>query len=517
VAQSQTLLISSVSPNRVQKRAAFVTAILLVVGFLSVLPFANVRLRPLDGFLPIVWTIAFLNDLITATLLYAQFVVLRSWSLLLLASGYLFCAAIIVPYALAVPGAFAPNGQLLRNLLPWLFSVWLMSLPTTVILYSTARYVAPQQMVRGSVAIATAVAVCVVVALVCMVTWFLTTYEDILPPLLVAATDQSAPFVAFVSAFTLMLCVVAFVSVCLLQHSVLDLWMLIVALAWLLSLILVNLVGFRFDVAWYANRIFAIASDSFVLLVLLAESTMLYARFALSVLGRQSEREARLISMDAVTAAIAHEIGQPLNAIAMNAGAGLRWIRRAPPDLDKAQKTYERIIADIGRVSEVIQSVREIFRGGERQRTLVDVNELIRETIALSRGELEVGNIVLALNLSEPIPTVPGHRGQIRQVLLNMVGNAIEAMRHASDRPHVLRISSEAGEQNGVALSVEDNGIGVVPENMERIFDVFFTTKSDGMGIGLAVCRSIVEAHGGALYIARTGPHGSVFRIALPG
>ena len=119
--------------------------------------------------------------------------------------------------------------------------------------------------------------------------------------------------------------------------------------------------------------------------------------------------------------------------------------------------------------------------------------------------------------MREQIPTVPCHRGQIRQVLLNLVSNAIDAMRHASDRPHVLRISSEAGEQNGVALTVEDNGIGVAPENMERIFDVFFTTKSDGMGIGLAVCRSILEAHGGALNIARTGPHGSVFRIALPG
>jgi signal transduction histidine kinase len=204
-----------------------------------------------------------------------------------------------------------------------------------------------------SAAAAIAVSACVMAALVCIVTWFLTAHEDILPPLLVAVTGQ-APFVKFVSAFILIVCVTAFVSILRSQHSMLDLWLLIVALAWLLSTILVNLVGFRFDVAWYASRIFAIASDSFVLLVLLAESTMLYARLALSVFARQSEREARLISMDAVTAAIAHEIGQPLNAIAMNAGAGLRWIKRDPPDFERAQKTYERIIADIGRVGEVI-------------------------------------------------------------------------------------------------------------------------------------------------------------------
>jgi signal transduction histidine kinase len=518
VAQYQTPLIASMPPSRVQKRTAFITAMVLLVSFILVLPLANVRLDGLGVFLPIVATIMFFSDLITATLLYAQFVVLRSWTILLLASGYLFCALIIIPYALSFPGAFVADGLLHAGLQtsPWLFTVWHMGLPMTIIVYSVARDVAPQRMVRGSVAIAVAVGACVAAALVCVVTWFFTTHEDMLPPLVATVTDM-APFVKFVSAAMLMLCVVSFISIWFSQRSVLDLWLLIVALAWLLSSILVNLVGFRFDVAWYANRIFAVASDCFVLLVLLAESTMLYARSALSVLARQSEREGRLISMDAVSATIAHEIGQPLNAIAANAGAGLQWIRRAPPDIEKAQQVYERIIADTGRVSDVIKSVRAMFTSDERHGTLVDANEIIRETITLARGELDDGNVVVALNLSEPIPTVPGHRGQIRQVLLNLVTNAIEAMQQASDRPRVLRIKSEAGEQNGVALSVEDDGIGVAPEDTERIFDMFFTTKSNGMGIGLAVCRSIVEAHGGGLDIARTGPHGSVFRIALPG
>jgi signal transduction histidine kinase len=158
-----------------------------------------------------------------------------------------------------------------------------------------------------------------------------------------------------------------------------------------------------------------------------------------------------------------------------------------------------------------------MFASGVHQRAPIDVNEIARETIALTRRELEEGYIAVEFDLREQMPTVPAHRGQIRQVLLNLVSNAIEAMRHAGAQPHVLRIRSEAGEQNGVALSVEDNGVGISPENAEKIFDVFFTTKSDGMGIGLAVCRSIVEAHGGTLDLARTGPHGSVFRIALPG
>ncbi|GLS29422.1 hypothetical protein GCM10007937_11300 [Mesorhizobium albiziae] len=371
-------------------------------------------------------------------------------------------------------------------------------------------------MVRNSVATAVAADACIVTALVCAMTWFLTTHEDMVPPLIVTVTDTAA-FVKFVSAFMLIVSIAALASIWFSQRSVLDLWLLIVALAWLLSSILLNLVGVRFDVAWYANRIFAVVSDSLVLLVLLAESTMLYARLAMSVLARQSEREGQLISINAVSAAMAHEIRQPLTAIEANAGAGLNWIRRSPPNLERAQRAYERIISDTGRVSEVIQSVREMFAGGERQRTLIDANEIIKETIALARGELEDGNVLVELDLNEPIPTVPVHRGQIREVLLNLVSNAIEAMRHTNGRPRVLRIRSEPDEHNGVALSVEDNGIGVAPENTGRIFDVFFTTRSDGMGIGLAVCRLIVEAHGGALYIARTDSHGSVFRIALPG
>ncbi|WP_254017586.1 MASE4 domain-containing protein [Mesorhizobium escarrei] len=518
VTQSQIGLISSAPPSRVEKRAAFVTAMVLLVVFFSALPFAHVRLERLDVFLPIFATILFLTDLISATLLYAHFAILRSWSLRLLAGGYLFCALTIIPYALTFPGAFAPNGLLHAGLQtsPWLFTIWQMALPTTIIVYSTARNLAPQRMVRSSVATVVAVDACIVAALVCAVTWFLTAHEDMVPPLIVTVTDTAA-FVKFVSAFMLMVSIAALVSIWLSQRSVLDMWLLIVALAWLLSSILLNLVDVRFDVAWYANRILAVASDSLVLLVLLAESTMLYARLAMSVLARQREREGQLISINAVSAAMAHEIRQPLTAIAANAGAGLNWIRRTPPNLERAQRAYEHIISDTGRVGEVIQSVREMFAGRERQRTLVDANDIIRETIALTRGELEDGNVVVELDLSEPIPTVPGHRGQIRQVLLNLVSNAIEAMRHVSGRRRVLRIRSEPDEHNGVALSVEDNGIGVAPENTGQIFDVFFTTRSDGMGIGLAVCRSIVEAHGGALYIARTGSHGSVFRVALPG
>ena len=517
MAQPQTPLISSVPPSRTERRAAFVTAALLLVVFLSVLPFANVRLERLDVFLPIVATILFLTDLISATFLYAHFAILRTWPLRLLAGGYLFCALIIIPYALTFPGAFAPNGLFNAGLQtsPWLFTVWHMALPTTIIVYAIAWHFTPQRVVRGSVATAITADVCIVAAAVCVITWFLTAHENVVPRLIVTETDP-AVFVTFVSAFMMMVAIAALLFIWFSQRSVLDLWLLIVALAWLFSSILVNLVDTRFDVAWYSNRVFAVVSDSLVLLVLLAESTMLYAGLALSALARQSERDSRLISMNVVSAAMAHEIRQPLTAIASNAGAGLNWINKVPPDLGRARRAYERIISDIDRVNEVIQSIRDIFSGSERPKTPINTNQIIRETVALTREETESRKIAIELDLNETIPTVLGHQGQLRQVLLNLVGNAIEAMRHTNGRSRLLRIKSEPDERGGIAVFVEDNGTGIAPENTERIFDVFFTTRSDGMGVGLAVCRSIVEAHGGTLSVARTGNEGSVFRITLP-
>jgi signal transduction histidine kinase len=301
------------------------------------------------------------------------------------------------------------------------------------------------------------------------------------------------------------------------RRSVLDLWLLIVSLAWLLSSILMNLVGYRFDVAWYANRIFAVMSASFVLLVLLSESTMLYARLALSVLAQRREREGRMMTLDAMSAAIAHEMKQPISAMVTNANAGLRWLSRAPPDLNEARDSFAHIAADGHRASEVIQSVRQIFSRQEQPHSLLDPNELIQEAISLVRSDLEAARISILLGLAPQLAAVQGHRGQLQQVLLNLLNNAADAMRAVKERARVLTVTSERSGPESVAISVQDSGSGVDPKNMDRIFDAFFTTKSNGMGMGLAICRSIVEAHGGTLSVSPGAPHGSIFRLVLPG
>jgi PAS domain S-box-containing protein len=231
---------------------------------------------------------------------------------------------------------------------------------------------------------------------------------------------------------------------------------------------------------------------------------------------RELAQAARRTTVAAMSAAIAHEIRQPLAAVVANANAGLRWLNRASPDLDEASAAFKRIAADGHRASDVIQSIRAMFAKSDQERVPLDANELIRETIEFARGELEPAGIAVELDLAARLPSIPARRGQLQQVILNVVTNAGDAMRAVSDRARVLRVTSSPFEPNKVAISVEDTGTGIDPQDADRIFDPFFTTKSNGMGMGLAICRSIVEAHGGTLSVSPRIPHGSIFHLVLP-
>jgi signal transduction histidine kinase len=158
-----------------------------------------------------------------------------------------------------------------------------------------------------------------------------------------------------------------------------------------------------------------------------------------------------------------------------------------------------------------------MFAKSDQGGTTLDTNELIRETITIASGELDSAQVAVELELAEQLPLISGHRGQLQQVVLNIVTNAADSMRGIDDRVRMLRVRSRPYDSNGVAVSLQDSGTGIDPQNFDRIFDVFFTTKANGMGMGLAICRSIVEAHGGSLSVSAGVPHGSVFHIVLPG
>ena len=226
---------------------------------------------------------------------------------------------------------------------------------------------------------------------------------------------------------------------------------------------------------------------------------------------------ARLTAMGELATSIAHEIRQPLAAVVNNANAGLHWLNNQPPNLKQVRAALKRIVRDSERGSDVIGSIQRMLKKGEQERAWLDINDLIREVMSLVQGDLKDRGVSSRAELADDLPRVLADRIQLRQVILNLIMNAIEAMVSVSGRARVLRVRSENHGDNGVRVAVEDSGSGIPQEDMDRIFETFFTTKSEGMGMGLSICRSIVASHGGRITVAKGVPHGSVFQLILPG
>jgi len=224
----------------------------------------------------------------------------------------------------------------------------------------------------------------------------------------------------------------------------------------------------------------------------------------------------RVATAGELTASIAHEIKQPLAAMVTNANAGLRWLAKETPDLDETRKAITNVVSDGHRASEVIGSVQAMFKKDNQAKTTVDLNNVIQDVLGLVRGELQTQGILVQSGLTRPLPLVLAHSGQLQQVIMNLVRNAADAMHTVSGRPRVLRVKTAVHGPDDVLLSVEDSGTGIAQEDMNRIFESFFTTKSQGMGMGLSICRSIIEAHNGRLWASSAVHHGSVLNISLP-
>jgi C4-dicarboxylate-specific signal transduction histidine kinase len=271
----------------------------------------------------------------------------------------------------------------------------------------------------------------------------------------------------------------------------------------------------RFSTGWYAVRVVGFLSSSLVLLVLLYEITTLYGRLLGAVLGQRREREARLLTGDAVAASIAHEMRQPLTAMITTADAGFRFLDRVAPNVDKAKEAFRRITADGHRAGALVGSIRANFKSDVTERTTFDLNELIREALSLGGNELQKHRILVQAEPNRQLPPVSGNRVQLQQVLLNLIMNAIDAMA-ARDEPRILSVKLAPYEGDRVVVSVADTGTGIGSLDADRLFTPLFTTKSNGMGMGLAICRAIVEAHDSRLWFSPNTPQGAVFQFTLP-
>jgi PAS domain S-box-containing protein len=225
---------------------------------------------------------------------------------------------------------------------------------------------------------------------------------------------------------------------------------------------------------------------------------------------------ARVTTLGELTASIAHEVNQPLGALVANAEVCLLWLSHGTPNLDEARQNVEMIIKDGRRAGEVIRRVRALSKKTDPQKASLDINDVVKEVTTLVQREVFSHRGSLRLELAPALPAVLADRIQLQQVLINLVINGIEAMQMVTDRPRELKIRSRQEEAGQVLLAVEDCGVGISAENADRLFNAFFTTKSDGMGIGLSICRSIIEEHGGRLSASGNVGLGATFQFALP-
>ena len=517
--EEQDFLLSSLSPSPAQKRLALGVVLVLLLAFVIIAGLlSKLQLARIDAFVPIYASAMLVNDTITAVLLLAQFSILRSRALLAIASGYLFTAFILVPWILTFPGVFAPSGLLGAGLqsTAWLYILWHAGFPTFVVAYALLKDGDPtKRLWQSSARLAILSSVAITASIVCAATILVTAGDRMLPNLMLDTVRLSGLW-PYAAGFASLLSVVALVVLWVRRRSVLDLWLMVVMCAYVIEMCLISFpVPARYSVGWYGGRIFGVLSGSLVLFVLLYETTTLYARLLRAVLAQRRERVARLMTGDAVSASIAHEIKQPLSAMIMNAGTSLRWLDRPTPELEEAKEALKQIVTDGRRAGEVIESIRAIFKKDVGTRISIDVNELVREAVALMRAELQTHRVSVQAEASEWLPRVRGDRVQLQQVLLNLITNAIDSMA-ATDGVRLLSVKSKLHDSGRVMVSVEDTGKGVEQKDLEQIFNPFFTTKLHGMGMGLSICRSIIEAHEGRLWATPKRSRGAVFQFILP-
>jgi signal transduction histidine kinase len=520
VSDEQAILLSTLPADTGQRKAALSVALLSLAIAVAPLPFGNPQLPQSSAFILVVATITFVVDLVTATLLFAQFLIFGSVALAALATGYVVTGLIMLPYALTFPGAFSSSGLLGASLDSpvWIFLCWHALPATTTIGYvalkrSSSTLALPPRLLRRVVF----GCVLAAIALVCGLTWLVTAEHRLLPAIMLNMS-RGGPAWHTAAAFLLAYDLVAFSILWRSQGSVLDLWLLVQSWSWLLECILLNFAVTRFDLLYYAARIFWVTSSGLVMLVLISQLSILNTRLVLSTMAQRRSRDEHIATLEVFSTAMAHELRQPLTAATAVVGAAANWLEKAPPDVNRAQNCLGEVVSALDCLSQTIEAVQGMFRRDEKvDRKRFDINELLREIVALLRRDIEGLQIGVQFDLDVRIPVIQAYRAQIGLVVLNLVKNSADALSHVLDRPRVLLITSQLHDAEEVKVAIVDSGAGLDPESAERIFDVFYTNKPDGMGMGLFISRLIIRAHGGRLWAApnETGP-GAVFAFTLP-
>jgi len=520
-AETDNTWLMDLPPTVRQRWSAAAVSILLVVGFGIAAPFADRPLAQLNAFFPSLDAVVFVTDIITATLLFAQLAIFYSAALLALASGYLFTALIVIPHALTFSGAFSPTGLLGASdqTGSWLFIFWHAGFAVALLAYAVLRQDTHLKTIsEASTLTIIAVSAVSMVCLVLGLTWLATAGAIFLPTLVVDKSHLSS-FVHYPIGLTIAISASAFAILWTRRRTVLDQWLMVVTLASILELAFSGLLpSVRFSLGFYVGRVFSLVTSSVVLVVLLAETMRLYVLLARSNAMLRREQANKLMSLEALASSIAHELKQPLSAMILHSGIALRLIEMEPPDVAEASSTLRDVKSDGERTHQILESTLALF-GKDREKhvqDLIDVNETVRGVFRVLRDELVYHGVTARMKLAPQLPLITGHRGQLQELFINVIQNAIEALDDVERTHRVLTVRTADAGGKTIVAEVEDSGPGIDPINVEKVFDAFVTTKPNGTGLGLALCRMIVDRHGGRISASPIRPHGSIIRIELP-
>jgi signal transduction histidine kinase len=510
--------IATLPPTRRQRQLAFLVVIVTLAAFGAIIPFADTPMQRFDSFIPTMIAIVFVTDLVTAVLLFGQFSTVGTRALLVLASGYLFSGLIVIPYALTFPGAFAPTGLLGAGpqSTAWINVTWKFGLAFAFLGYAfliSGKLTKDASEPSSHAAIIWSVTTVIVV--VSTLTWVAIAGGGLLPSLLL--DGKVSPLGHTVNGMVGLTNILALLLLWTRGRSVLDLWLMVAVSAQIgESLVVAFFLTARFTFGFYANRIVWLVVSKVVLIALLTETVRLHARLSLANSKLQREHENKLMSAEAVVAALAHEVRQPLSGITSRAAAGRRFLDRAQPDVERAKRLFEQLSDAAFRASEVFENFRTLFRGDRQEHQPLDINVLVLEAIQFLRKELDDHNIVAHTMFAPELPTIQGNRGQLREVILNLIQNSIEAMA-TTTRQRVISVVTARHDSDSISISLQDTGPGIDPNKLASIFDAFVTTKAKGTGLGLAICKMIIEQHGGKLLVASDTHHGGArFEVTLP-
>jgi signal transduction histidine kinase len=510
--------LADLPPTARQSWSAVAVAAVALIAFGAVAPFSGKPLAEFNIFFPSLDAIVFVTDLVTSVLLFAQFSISRSRSLFALACGYLFTALIVIPHALTFSGAFSRDGLLDANIQTgsWLFIFWHVGFAAALLAYAVLRDEKLGKPISNAPTLPMiGWSVVSVLGLVCGFTWLATEGVRLLPPIILDKTHIS-PLVIYPISFAMLISATALAVLLARRRSVLDQWLMVVILVSILELAFSGLLPtVRFSVGFYAGRVFSLVTSSIVLIVMLAETTWLYARLARSNAMLHRERNNKLMNLEAMAASIAHEVNQPLVSIMLDGEGALQFLGRTPPNFGEAVSAVKNIVDASLRATQVFKNIRMLFGKAELEKERLDMNRLTLEVLRALKSDLEGHGIETSVELVSTLPPIMGHKGQLQEVIINLVHNAIEAM-DSVDRLRVLKIRTELNAGDAITVAVEDTGPGLSSEKADAIFDAFVTTKPHGMGLGLAICRMIVERHGGQLSASSADACGAIFRIILP-